>query len=403
VDPRQQQHDPFITLAAAGLAALVDPLTPDAFLDEYWEQQSIHLPRPAGRPPGLGFGVREFSQTAALLPPGGISARFRRGEESRHIQVNAEQIEPLRAGGMSIHLHDLQRAHPGMALLLGRLRAELGFTGHLTCDAHLSSACAGHEPRLESHSVLHLQLGGSQTWAYGRGPALSGPPASVSAAGLGGFRLRFPWAAVPLPHEEKLRSSVLQPGDALYLPSGTWHEALATEHSLGLSICFHGQSLHGIVAAALQDALRPHAVWRRTPRPARSMPPTLREHFAARASELRDLVGRQLTGDWLAAHCYPPVPTEEAPVVAPDERLVAPRPLHHQPGVAEVRVDGVALPIEALLFAAHLVRALAFSAREAMTWPGMAQAYSAGEVGRWLDALVTAGALVPENIQGSVR
>jgi hypothetical protein len=410
LDPRPSKHDPFIALATAGLAALVDPLTPATFLDEYWDQQSIHLPRSQRQATAplisnLGFGMHELRMAATRLPPGGVRARFRSraSGEDRQIEASADLIEPLFDGGLSIQLVHLQRAHAGVALLLGRLRAELQLAGPLSCDAHLSSACAGQASHFERHNLMYLQLAGSQTWSYGRGPVLPHPPAGLAATEWAAdeYRQRHPWARVPGPKEEKLRTSVLEPGDVLYLPSGTWHEALASDHSLALAIVFRSAPLHGLVAAALEEALAPFAQWRRSPRD--GLP-----EAEQMAGHLREVVAR-LGGDVLSALCRP-VRLDGDDSVLPDERLEARRPLrcrvavHETSGASELLVTGgdqsVGLPLEMMLLVSQLVAANGFSASEAMTWPGIAAAYSAREVRRSLAALLEAGLL--RRMQGPI-
>jgi ribosomal protein L16 Arg81 hydroxylase len=403
LETRPTKYDPFITLAAAGLAALVDPLTPATFLDEYWDKQSIHLTgnqRNGGASlvSDLGFDVRELRQAAARLPAGGVRARFRSRAtgEDRQIEATADQIEPLFDGGLSIQLVHLQRAHAGVALLLGRLRAELQLAGHISCDAHLSSACTGQPSHFERDPVMYLQLAGSQTWSYGRGPVLPYPPAGLAAIdwAVEAYQQRHPWARVPGPKDEKLRTSLLRPGDVLYLPSGTWHEALASDQSLALAIAFRSAPLHRLVATALEEALAPFAQWRWSPRD--GLPDAERM-----AGHLREVVGR-FGGDALAALCRP-AGLGGGEALLPDERLEAPKPLRHQVVVDEasgasdllVMAGGrsVGLPLEMMLLVSRLAGSSGFSPGEAMSWPGVAAAYSAREVRRSLTALLAGGLL----------
>jgi hypothetical protein len=290
----------------------------------------------------------------------------------------------------------LQRAHAGVALVLGRLRAELQLAGHVSCDAHLSSACTGQPPHFERHPVMYLQLAGSQTWSYGRGPALPYPPAGLAAtdSALEAYQRRHPWARVPSPRDEKLRTSLLQPGDVLYLPSGTWHEALASDQSLALAIAFRSTPLHRLVANALEEALAPFAQWRWSPRD--GLPDAERM-----AGHLREVVA-QFGGPTLAALCRP-AGLNGGDALSPDERLEAPKPLRHQVvvhepnGASELLVmaggRSVPLPLEMVLLVSQLVGSSAFTPGEAMSWPGVAAAYSAREVRRSLTVLLAGGLL----------
>jgi hypothetical protein len=379
----------------------VDPLPVAAFLEEYWDKESLHLPhnqRQGTTSLDLGLGLAELRREAECMPPGAVQARFRSRStgQDRHVDVAADQIETLIDGGLSVRVRHLQRAHEGVALLMGRLRAELELPGHLTCDAHISSACAGQASQLETHPLLYLQLAGSQTWAYGRGPALPFPPAALPAVdgAIASYQRRYPWARVSSPRDEKLRTSQLQPGDVLFLPSGTWHEALATDHSLALAISFRSPALHRVAAAALEEALVPFASWRWLARA--GLPEAERM-----TAQLREVIQR-LDPAALAARCRP-APALATPGTIGDERLEPRRPLRHQvtvdemSGASELAVLGgdlvAALPLEMMLLVSRLVRSAGFSASEAMMWPGVAAAYSAGEVRGSLATLLKAGLL----------
>jgi len=54
--------------------------------------------------------------------------------------------------------------------------------------------------------------------------------------------LKLPWVTVTPPDEASLSEVILNPGDILQLPKGTWHRAQASGGSLGLTLAMESAS-----------------------------------------------------------------------------------------------------------------------------------------------------------------
>jgi ribosomal protein L16 Arg81 hydroxylase len=410
-----------LALAERGLDGLIAPLSRAEFLAEHWERKVLHLPRArraAVVPTDLKFGIRDFVQTAARLPPGSIFATFRNAATGGHdaLSATADQIEVLLGRGMTIALSHVQRVHEWVALLLGKLGADLGYVGHLGSNMFLSPPSSGLTTHFDPMAAFTLQLDGSKTWRHGLTPAVRSPPSYVEAWALDNFRRDNPWAEeVPDPDRDAFETTLLEPGDAFYVPAGTWHEALASGHSLALNISFHRAPLHALLAGSLQGVLAAHEGWRWTAPPlpelhggTSALPPELRDHFEACAAQLRALVTEQITGEALAALCYPPAAEPESAESAEPSSTITPEDRFRVAGFlayrgrtdtetgesdVEVTVPGrsAILPIEALLFVSRVAEAGTFAAGDLTSWPGLAAAYSWAEICGGLEALEAAG------------
>jgi ribosomal protein L16 Arg81 hydroxylase len=409
-----------LALAERGLDGLVAPLSRAAFLADHWDKRCLHLPRArraAVVPTDLKFGLRDFMQTAARLPPRSIHATSRNPTTGGHdlLMASADQIEVLLGKGMTIALSHVQRVHEWVALLLGRLRAELNYVGHIGSNLFLSPANSGLTTHVDPMGALTLQLDGRKTWRHGTTPAIPHAPAYLEAWALDDFRRDHPWAAqLPDPDRESFETTVLEPGDVFYVPAGTWHEALASGHSLALNISFHAAPLHTLLTSGLQGLLAAHEGWRWTPPPLEalpdesvSLPPAVRDHLEACAAQLRELVTAEITGDALAALCYPlaaepeSAADEEPPTFAPEDRFRVASFLDYRgrtdvaTGESEVEVTipgrSAILPIEALLFVSRLAEAGSFATTDILAWPGIVAAYSWPEICGCLASLEAAG------------
>jgi ribosomal protein L16 Arg81 hydroxylase len=420
----------------AGFDSLVAPIPRATFLREHWEARSLFLHREARVPrlPGVEFGTFEFKAAAALLPPGSLKAQYRDQEDrTRQLEITAPQIEPMLENGMTVMMMEVQRVHPGLARLVDLLRADLGFCGHLSCNAFLSPRSSGYGIHFDQQSLFNIQLEGSKRWRYGRRPALRFPPSDLVAQPfrLRVFRDSFPWADFADPDPDEMETCEMQPGDALYLPGGTWHTALAGERSLALTVGFRNNPVHRTVIAELESALAAHERWRLTPAPLAApasrlddLPAEARAHLRACAAELRTLVAEQLTEQRLAELCYglppdgadnqpepelaraeAPAAAAEPPGLAPSRALRMTVPLvvdtHVDPlsGESSLRLTSgektIALPIGALLFARRLTELRSFSAESLWAAPDIARVYSLEELTAGLADLLAWGFLEP--------
>ena len=134
--------------------------------------------------------------------------------------ADVDRILDLVHGGATVVLQGLQRTWMPLAEFCAALEAEISHPVH--ANAYLSPAgAAAFRRHVDGHAVFALQVGGHKVW---------------SVDGLGDVEL--------------------SPGDVLYLPAGTPHEARSTStFSLHLTIGVMAVTLGQVVRRALADGV----------------------------------------------------------------------------------------------------------------------------------------------------
>jgi lysine-specific demethylase/histidyl-hydroxylase NO66 len=240
---------------AAALARCVSA-APAVFARDYWGARPLLSPA-ASLPAGFSD---LFSPAAAdeLLTERGLRTPFirmaREGEVLPSGRFTAsggfgaqisDQVDPamvLRefAAGATIVLQGLHRTWPPLRTFTRRLVAELGHPAQV--NAYITPESErGFDPHYDVHDVFVLQVSGEKHWSVH-------PPVHQHP------RPDEPWsdrrAAVEArARENPLIDVVMRPGDALYLPSGWLHSAVAR----------HGTSIHltiGVAALTGADVVR---------------------------------------------------------------------------------------------------------------------------------------------------
>jgi hypothetical protein len=386
------------------LAALVAPLALNEFVKRHWERRSLYAPAPT--PDRLaGLFDRARLMAAAHHPRGAhahdprrLKAGFRdpRGEHAE-LAIDAAQVEPLLAAGMTVQAEWLHETDPGLAALVADIRRSLAVPVELDVAAFLSPAGSGYGLHFDTTSMFVLQLAGTKRWHYAPTPAVARPltnvipDAAARAAGVHGF------------DESALLVQELSPGDVLYLPAGAWHHVKATSESLHVCLTLRPVNVLDLARDLLLDDLLADVRGRALPERPGPHPTDAdgrartEAHFAARLDGLRRALERltpaALADAWLA----------EAPVdgpIARDAALVRAMDVSHRRGAgadgeAVVLVtDGDAvlatLPAEAEGFVRGLAASRSFCAGDAAAWsPGLPW----GDVAMLLGEFVALGVL----------
>ena len=155
-------------------------------------------------------------------------------------QVDSAMVLREFAAGATIVLQGLHRSWPPLRAFTRRLVAELGHPAQV--NAYITPESArGFDPHYDVHDVFVLQVSGEKHWSV-HAPVREHP------------RPDEPWSQRRAAVESRAREKpvidvVLRPGDALYLPSGWLHSAVARS----------GTSIHltvGVAALTGADVVR---------------------------------------------------------------------------------------------------------------------------------------------------
>jgi lysine-specific demethylase/histidyl-hydroxylase NO66 len=278
-------------------------MDPQVFAEEYWSRRPL-LTRAAET--GASFSdLLDLAAVDELLSRRGLRTPFLRiakdgavvdpkrfttsGGAGAEIgdQVSSDAVLRLFADGSTVVLQGLHRLWPPLIEFADSLAADLGHPTQVNAYVTPPSS-RGFSPHYDVHDVFVLQVAGEKHWRIHE-PVLRDPlrdqpwndrAAEVAAAATG----------------EPVLDAVLRPGDALYLPRGFLHSAVALgEISAHLTIGVHPVTRWAAAEAAL-ELLRTAAV----------ADPELRRSFPlgldlAAPDTTRDDVALAITGlqDWL--------------------------------------------------------------------------------------------------------
>ena len=252
-------HDPNPGGAADSARARCVSCTAEHFAQEHWGRAPL-LTRGAGTFDDLldAAAVDELVSRRGLRTPflrmardGSVlpAARFTRGGgagASITDQAADDKVLAAMADGATLVLQALHRTWPPLVGFGSRLAAELGHPVQI--NAYVTPPQnQGFAPHYDVHDVFVLQVAGRKRWTIHE-PVVTDPLDND------------PWeqhrAAVEARAvEPALIDTVLEPGDALYLPRGTIHAAVAQgETSIHLTVGVHPVTRYQLVRQLLQLA-----------------------------------------------------------------------------------------------------------------------------------------------------
>jgi hypothetical protein len=223
-----------------GLAALIDPLTPEQFLSRYWEQeilvqkgrsnryQSLLSPSEVmGRLHELHGQLPELRLLLDGEDLDQMSFTFEDPTSPRRL-TDERKVRRWQKQGATLALLRLHRYVPKLKDLRNELEILFGFsvgiTAYISPGNPTERRHQGAPLHYDTHDVMVLQVGGSKLWRVFDAPYPL--PLYDQDADETGMQPQ----AAPTEH-------VLEAGDFLYLPRGYFHEAIAgPEESVHLAI-----------------------------------------------------------------------------------------------------------------------------------------------------------------------
>lgn len=238
------------------------------FADQYWSRAPLLTPQ-AGQislEDGAAQGFADLFSTAAvdeLISRRGLRTPFLRMAKNGSVlasstftrsggsgasiadQVADDKVLAQLAGGATLVLQALHRTWPPLIEFGTELAAELGHPVQI--NAYITPPQnQGFAAHYDTHDVFVLQVAGSKQWTI-HPPVLPDPLPSQT------WDLRKPQVEARAA-EKPLLQTILQPGDALYLPRGFLHSAVAQgEVSIHLTVGVHPLTAYDL-AKELIDA-----------------------------------------------------------------------------------------------------------------------------------------------------
>jgi hypothetical protein len=257
------------------LAGLLAPISVQTFLDEYWAKRSLFVKGTADKFRDL-FDRKAFDRAIrrpdAKGGPIGMRAVFDSVPappgKTPQFPITADRVESAYAAGATIcasgiHLHDdkLER-------FVSAIRAELGYPGLAVCHSYLSPHGCGFGRHFDARIASTLQLEGSKWWKFSSAASVDWPPSNATYDEGGPYYFERDhqeedWAVDARKFSEDDYTEVLlEPGDLLILPAGTWHSARAEGHSLAINLGFESSDVATLIGNMLRNRFESDSEWR---------------------------------------------------------------------------------------------------------------------------------------------
>lgn len=225
-------RQPLLTPATESGADYTD-LIDTAAIDQLLSQRGLRTPFIRLAKQGKVIPARDFTRAGGL--GAGVSD-----------QVADDKVLGLIADGATLVLQALHRNWPPLVRFGSRLSAELGHPVQINCYL-TPPQNQGFAPHYDTHDVFVLQVAGRKRWVAHR-PVLTDP-----LPGQDWEQHREAVAARSA--EAPLLDLMLQPGDALYLPRGFIHSAVAQgQTSIHLTVGVHPVTRHHLLKHLLAEA-----------------------------------------------------------------------------------------------------------------------------------------------------
>ncbi|QXG75755.1 cupin domain-containing protein [Modestobacter sp. L9-4] len=191
---------------------------------------------------GLRTPFLRIAKDGAVVDPKRFTSPQGAGAEVAD-QVSSDAVLRLFAEGSTVVLQGLHRLWPPLIAFANQLAADLGHPTQVNAYVTPPSS-RGFSPHYDVHDVFVLQVAGEKHWTIHE-PVLTDPLRT------------HPWTDRPdevaaAARRPPVIDTVLRPGDALYLPRGYIHSAVALgEISAHLTIGVHPVTRWGAVESAL--------------------------------------------------------------------------------------------------------------------------------------------------------
>jgi ribosomal protein L16 Arg81 hydroxylase len=250
------------------LGRLLAPVTRERFLSDYWERVPLFLKGP-GRFPRDLFDMSKLQ--AAICGHDGVLLTASADRGAHHARIGGEDMDAFFRAGATVCATFLERADPRLAAYLSAIGRQLGVPARGGMRAYLSPDGSGYDTHFDVRIAIILQIEGRKRWRFSTQPAVPCPEHPAVPDGNGGVKDARPatahrqeWETFAPPPVERFEEVLLEPGDLLCLPAGTWHQAQAVGFSLALNLGFAPLRLHDLLLALVRNRLRTHVTWRRS-------------------------------------------------------------------------------------------------------------------------------------------
>jgi ribosomal protein L16 Arg81 hydroxylase len=248
------------------LEELLAPIAPQTFVKDYWGKKPVHIVGHGKNFTHL-FSLERLQEILTRATGLNVRASFDGGRT--HVHVLPAEAWSLFQAGATLCISDIAAADEGLASFAAAVRHQLNFTGRADCRAYLSPEGQGYAVHYDARVATTLQIEGRKRWRVSREVALPWPHYQVRSGNgdslVTDHVFQDPpqdWERFRPPSDCTFDEILLEPGDVLCLPSGTWHSAAAQGYSLAINLAFEPSGMWDLLAPALERTLLRSEQWR---------------------------------------------------------------------------------------------------------------------------------------------
>jgi ribosomal protein L16 Arg81 hydroxylase len=212
--------------AVRGAGVLFPGFTPDVIRRQYFNKESLLVPRAILDPKALLDFERFYG---ALANAEMVRAIF---NSMHRASIAPNDAQEMFDAGATICVTGIDLAVPAISQVVKEMQECLGYLGVVSANAYGSPPGAGLSKHYDPRVVTVVQLSGTKKWIYSRAPFERNP---LQVAYTDENR-----EGVLTAHNDAVGTTAVEltPGDVLCLPAGIVHEASAGEASLSLNVAF---------------------------------------------------------------------------------------------------------------------------------------------------------------------
>ena len=172
--------------------------------------------------------------------------------------------------GATLCVTEIERRVPRLAYFIAAIKRQLGYPGKVSFSGYLSPPGVGFNWHFDGRIASTLQIEGTKRWRFSKRTAIDWPRGNgvlqTDGAGRYGDSDTVPreeWERLEPFDKKQITEVLLEPGDLLILPAGTWHDACGgTTGSLALNLSFTPIPYTALIGDLLGTLLSRQPGWR---------------------------------------------------------------------------------------------------------------------------------------------